>query len=232
MSKKIINILCVIFIIQAITACTVDTFDMYKDSMYEDWQDPKTRKAKGNENDVNDLSGCSVLVEMGRWKIRKIGNRYIWDRDYIWIDNNLIHEPNISMDRIESDLSSEVSRNLKNYPIYIGPWHPITLTRTEGSFFSKQEIKEEKIIRFFAYQKTEGGRIYSQYESQTEENKNIPEKPFSLSPTGKIVPDRSDLCTVKWTAKYGYNAVAEVKSKNPFSKNYLVPTGKIIETKE
>lgn len=228
MSKKIINILCVIFIIQAITACTVDTFDMYKDSMYEDWQDPKTRKAKGNENDVNDLSGCPVLVEMGRWETD--------GRDQSWIESGgIYHGTGVALDlplQYGNNNLAIIIKDKSFYPVYIGHWHPITLTRTEGSFFSKQEIKEEKIIRFFAYQKTEGGRIYSQYESQTEENKNIPEKPFSLSPTGKIVPDRSDLCTVKWTAKYGYNAVAEVKSKNPFSKNYLVPTGKIIETKE
>jgi len=47
----------------------------------------------------------------------------------------------------------------------------------------------------------------------SEENKNIKEKPFSLSPSGKIAPDRSDLCVVKWIAKFGYNAIYDQKTK-------------------
>jgi len=68
----------------------------------------------------------------------------------------------------------------------------------------------------------------------TSENKNIPEKKFNLSPTAKIVPDRFRLCVVKWTARFGYNAVAEVKYPGLFNKIFgvPVPTGKIIEAKE
>ena len=114
--------------------------------------------------------------------------------------------------------------------VYIGPWQKITLTKYADGLFNFSSTKEEKTIRFFAYSDIDGGDIKYQYESQTEENKKIPEKPFSLS--GSIAPDKFSLCVVKWTAKFGYNAIAEVKSKNKFSKNYLVPTGKIIEAKE
>ncbi|NCA28965.1 MAG: hypothetical protein EBS92_06840 [Proteobacteria bacterium] len=31
----------------------------------------------------------------------------------------------------------------------------------------------------------------------------------------KIAPDRFGLCVVKWTAKYGYNAIAETKKVYP-----------------
>lgn len=58
----------------------------------------------------------------------------------------------------------------------------------------------------------------------------------------KIAPDRFGLCVVKWTAKYGYNAIAETKKVYPkgvfgffariFRDYELVPTGKIIEAKE
>ncbi len=88
-------------------------------------------------------------------------------------------------------------------------------------------------VRFFAYTGIGGGSIIYQYESQTPENKNIKEKKFSLPPNAKIAPDRFSLCVVKWTAKYGYNAVADCK-KNPwfpfFSKQYLKCSGNIIDS--
>ena len=81
----------------------------------------------------------------------------------------------------------------------------------------------------------EGGEIQYQYESQTKENKNILEKEFSLSPTAKYAPDRFGLCVVKWTARFGYNAVAEVEYPGFFNKIFRsnpVPTGKIIDVEE
>ena len=223
-----------VFAIQiTLSSCKVDTFDMYKDSMYEDWQSPKDRKVVGNENNLNDLRGCPVLVEIGKWKKAKWENN-AWSVPQSWIDGTMYNGTGIGLD-FKNNLSNKILPNKLLYPIYIGPWHPITLSRTEGSFFSKKEIKEQKTIRLFAYTGIGGGEARYQYESQTEENKNIPEKKFSLPSKTRdgspaIPPKRFDLCVVKWIAKFGYNAVAEVKSTNTFSKNYLVPTGRIIDS--
>jgi hypothetical protein len=218
------------------TSCKADTFHMYKDDISELLQDPRTRKFKGGENDADDLSGCQVDFELGRWGISEIGRekKIVWSRHSSSIGSNsrVISSGNVYLDFSRKDNSSYITKQSNFYPIYIGPWHPITLTHTEGSFFNSKKITEQKQIRFFAYSGIGGGNIQYQYESMTEENKNIPEKEFSLSPTAKYAPDKFGLCVVKWTAKFGYNAIAEVKSKNIFSKNYLVPTGKVIEAKE
>jgi hypothetical protein len=222
------------------TSCQADTFHVYKDEVKELLQDPKTRKIQRNENDVSDLNGCPVLFEMGKWRLNKIGTeefgnlRYVWGRDRSLVNGTMISDGGISIDSSAYKNSSHVTKQKNLHPIYIGPWHPITLTHTEGSFFNRKEITEQKQIRFFAYTGIGGGDIQYQYESMTEENKNIPEKKFSLSPTAKIAPDRFSLCVVKWTARFGYNAVAEVKYPGLLNKIYgvPVPTGKIIEAKE
>jgi len=233
--KKIFVVM--VFVTQlAVSGCQADTFHYYRDEIAELTRDPRTRKIQGNENDVNDLSGCQVKYELDSWGISKIGREKesVWSRHSSSIRPNsrVISSGNVYLDFSEKDNSSYVTKQPNLHPIYIGPWHPITLTGYEGSFFNLKEITEQKQIRFFAYQRKEGGEIQYQYESMTPENKLIPEKPFGLSPTAKIAPDKFSLCVVKWTARFGYNAIAEVKSRNIFSKNYLVPTGKIIEAKE
>ena len=190
---------------------------MYKDSINEDLRDPKTRKMQGGENDVNDVRVCGILIKIGAWKKAKWEDA--WSSHQSWLNGTMYDGVGIGLD-FKNNLSNNILSNKSNHPVYIGPWHPITLTHKECSFFSKKEIIDKKIIRFFAYQETEGGPISYQYESMTEENKNIPEKPFSLSPSGKIAPDKFSLCTVKWIAKFGYNAILDRK------------TGKIIEAKE
>lgn len=193
---------------------------------------PKARKFKGNESDVNDLSGCQFKFEEGGWKKSRYGVgagiRYIWDRDISSFDGKMISSGGISIDFNPNQTSKFFTEQKSKHIVYIGPWKLVNLTNTTDFFPFLQTDTETKLIRFFAYQNKEGGPITYQYESQTYENKNIPEKPFSLS--GKIAPDNFSLCIVKWTAKYGYNAVAEVKSKNHFSKDYLVPTGRIIDS--
>lgn len=218
------------------TSCKVDTFHMYKDEINDLLQDQKTRTFKSGDGDVNDLDGCQVDYELGQWQkdIRRKTWSGSWTRSNASINpSGIVSEGDIYLDAIGGKMNSvQVLKNSNFYPIYIDPWHPITLTHTEGSLFSSKKITEQKQIRFFAYTDIDGGEIRYQYESQTEENKNIPEKKFSLPPNAKIAPDKFGLCVVKWTARFGYNAIAEVKSKNIFSKNYLVPTGKIIEAKE
>ena len=51
----------------------------------------------------------------------------------------------------------------------------------------------------------------------------------------KWLTDRFGLCVVKWTARFGYNAVAEVEYPGFFNKIFRsnpVPTGKIIDVEE
>lgn len=227
--KKVFLIVCALQFLAS--SCVADTFDFYKDEFRERVRDPNTRVIKGNENDVNDLEGCPVLFEMGKWDQD--------GRDQSWFtQEGIYHSTGVALDlpteRGYKNLNI-ILQDKSQYLVYIGPWRPITLTHTEGSFLNKKEIKEEKQIRFFAYQSKDGGKLSYQYESMTEDNKSIPEKPFSLSPARKYAPDKFSLCAVKWTAKYGYNAVIDLH-QNPwwpyFSKEYLVGSGKIIEAKE
>lgn len=228
----------IIFLTQFLTInCKADTFDFYKDSIGELLQDPRTRKFKGNEGDVDDLSGCPILFEVGKWE----GD----GRNWSWLDKTIINSTGVSMDLLKYRGYKNLNTLLQDksqYPIYIGPWLPITLTHTTNFFPFTKTTTEQKQIRFFAYTGIGGGSIQYQYESQTSENKSIPEKKFSLPLKTKdgskaIAPDRFSLCTVKWIAKFGYNAIADCK-KNPwfpfFSKEYLKCSGNIIdsETKE
>lgn len=224
----------VVFMLQFFVAsCSADTFHFYKDDFQEMVQDRKQRKVRGNENDVNDLEGCEYLSEIGNWENNFPNDKErskTWSRHQGWRKSAMYHGTGVGL-----DLPTQYFKNIKMalsdkslHPIYIGPWqYSPTLQKT---------------IRFFAYYPKEGGDIQYQYESQTEENKSIPQKAFSLSPTAKIAPDRFGLCVVKWTAKYGYNAIAETKKVYPkgvfgffariFRDYELVPTGKIIEAKE
>lgn len=218
-SKLNLRILTIILMLQPITSCAFDTFDIYKDSIKEDLQDPKTRRIEGKESNLHDLNGCQFLLELRKWN--KFDGRWQgWDRENVWKDGTINHYKRFGLD-FKDDLSNKILPNPKIYPIYIGPWQHST--------------RINKNIRFFAYYPKEGGNIQYQYESQTEENKNIPEKKFSLSPTAKFAPDRFSLCVVKWTARFGYNAIAEVEYPGFFNKIFRsspVPTGKIIEVKE
>lgn len=216
------KIFVIIFIIQAIiSGCQVDTFHYYKEDVAELTRDQKTRKIQGNENNINDLSGCNYLLELGRWQ-REDDKKWgiSWFRRNVWRDGS-VNNYKIFGFNIKSELSSKITNESTNYSIYIGPWY--------------HSPRINKTIRFFAYYPKDGGEINYQYESQTEENKNIPEKQFSLSPTAKYAPDNFGLCVVKWTAKFGYGAVAEVEYKGFFNKIFRLsptPTGKIIEAKE
>jgi hypothetical protein len=238
--QKVLRIISLILVPSlTFTACGQSHMDRYKDTIQEFTRDEKSRKLMGGEGDVDDMNGCPILFEMSEWQLRKIGNekagnvRYIWGRDRSLIEGTMVSEGGISIDSSVKHNTKFITEQTNLNSIYIGPWHPITLTHNEGSFFNSKKITEQKQIRFFAYQKKEGGRIEYQYESMTPENKLIAEKPFSLSPSAKYAPDKFSLCVVKWTAKYGYNAVADLH-KNPwfpfFSRQYLVGSGKIIDS--
>lgn len=229
--SKIISITLALGLI--LSACGQRQFDRYKETFHELNRDPKSRKIQGDESEINDLSGCQFLFELEQWQ-REDDKKWgvSWSRRNVWQKGTMSHYKIFGFD-IKNDLSNKIIAVSDKYPVYIGPWRPIILTHTEGSFLNSKKITEEKLIRFFAYQKKEGGPITYQYESQTEENKNIPEKKFSLSPTAKYAPDKFSLCVVKWTAKYGYNAVVDLH-KNPwfpfFTREYLTGSGKIIDS--
>lgn len=177
----------------------------------------------------DDLRGCPILIKMGRWRYvesmkRSEKGKMIWTRHQSWMYYN-------------STMVSETSTGIDDedfiYPkdavfIYVGPWKDIHLEY--GWPWSKTKL--DKKIRFTAIQKKDDvrkGYIYGSYEFMTPHNKAIPEQPITLYkdlPT----PEFETFCEVKWTARFGYNAIAEAKSKNPFSKNYLVPTGRIIDS--
>ena len=216
-----------------LTACGQRQFDRYKETLHELNRDPESRKLQGNESDVNDLGGCPYLSELGSWQ-RENDKKWgiSWFRRNAWRSGTMSDHKIFGFD-IKKELSNKIIKESDKYPVYIGPWQPLILTHTSGSFLNSQQIKEEKLIRFFAYQPKEGGPIQYQYESQTEENKFIPEKKFSLSPSSKYAPDKFSLCVVKWTAKYGYNAVADLHP-NPwfpfFTREYLTGSGKIIDS--
>lgn len=232
--KKVLKIASLTLVLSLIvTACGQRQFDRYKETFLELNRDPESRNLQGSEGDVNDLSGCPYLSKLGEWR-REDDRRWgvSWSRRNVWRRGTMSDYKIFGFD-LKNDLSNKIITASDKYPVYLGPWQPITLTHAEGSFLNKKEITEQKQIRFFAYYPKEGGRIEYQYESQTFDNKNIPEKKFSLSPTAKYAPDKFGLCVVKWTAKYGYNAVADLH-KNPwfpfFSRQYLVGSGKIIDS--
>lgn len=226
-SKTIASIL---LLSLTLISCGQRQFDRYKETFHELTRDLKSRKLQGNKSDIDDLNGCGALFKLGEWELRKSKN---CGRDQSWVKGTMITETGFSLDFNPKQNSTFFINQKDIHPVYLGPWQPITLTHSEGSFLNKKEITEQKQIRFFAYYPKEGGRIEYQYESQTEENKNIPEKKFSLSPTAKYAPDKFGLCVVKWTAKYGYNAVADLHP-NPwfplFTREYLTGSGKIIDS--
>ncbi len=191
--------------------CSLETSDRYKDTINETLN-PLSGKIKEVQNidDVSDMKGCQVLIKQS-WSF---DNKWGWGAWQEWKDNALEIHQGITADSRSLLKSPEITN--KYHPIYIGPWQ-----------FSKTVNKQ---IRFYAYTGKNGGYINYQFESQNEENKSIPEKKFSLPTNPKAAPDKFGLCVTKWIANYGYNAVSEVKSRNPFSKNYLMPTGKIIQT--
>ena len=236
--KKVLKIILVTLALSlTLSTCGQKQLDRYKETFHELNRDPKSRNLQGNENDVNDLVGCQIGFELKKWKLSEYGSgktkRYVFDRDVSGYDGRIISSGGDVLDFNPKQNSSFLINQKDKYLVYLGPWHPITLTHTSGSFLNSQQIKEQKLIRFFAYQPKEGGPIQYQYESQTEENKFIPEKKFSLSPSSKYAPDKFSLCVVKWTAKYGYNAVADLHP-NPwfpfFTREYLTGSGKIIDS--
>lgn len=194
-------------------SCSLETSDRYKDTINETLN-PLSGKIRGVQNidDVSDMKGCQVLIKQS-WSF---DNKWGWGAWQEWKDNTLETHQGITADSRSLIKSSEITN--KYHLIYIGPWQ-----------FSKPINKQ---IRFYSYYTKNGGEIDYQFESMNDQNKVIPQKSFNLILNSKYPPDKFGLCVTKWIANHGYNAISEVKSKNPFSKNYLAPTGNVIQIDE
>lgn len=198
-------------------SCTLDTSDRYKDTMNETLN-PLSGKIKEVQNidDVEDMGGCQFLIELNPWSKKSSKWGLSITRRNVWKDGRINNYGLFGLD--ESSKLLGKYHDDKHHLIYIGPWQ-----------LSKPINKQ---IRFYAYYSKNGGEISYQFESMNDKNKGIPQKSFNLIPNSKYPPDKFGLCVTKWIANHGYNAISEVKSKNPFSKNYLMPTGNVIEVDE
>jgi hypothetical protein len=204
----------------SIASCSLkrNSFENYQQTINETLN-PKNSNIGEVQNihDVKDVRGCGMDIELGVWVKEKRKNIEIWKRRSAQYDNGIIGSGNDYLDFRKEDSTPHLTSNPLYHIVYIGPWH-----------YAKRVGKE---IRFVAYTGIGGGDIRSQFESKTTENANIPSKEFSL-PNKKITASRTAICTIKWIANHGYNAISTVKSKNPFSKNYMIPTGEIIQVED
>ena len=156
---------------------------------------------------IDNLKGCPILIDMGRWEFDTWMEKNDWARHQSWMfSDGMVHEGYVSV------FNNDYPKNAK--PIYIGPWKIIELKY--GYFWNRKEVKNE--IRYIAFQGIEKDQIYSGFEFKNERNESIPEKPLEF--LAGSYPSFDRICEVKWIAKYGYNAIYDQKTK------------KIIEAKE
>ena len=178
------------------------------------FSDQTTKNIFQKNQKVDDLSGCLILVDMGRWKyveskVRSRKGKMIWERPQSWMfPDGMVSEKDAGI----NDKDYVFPQDSK--AIYVGPWKPIELKY--GYFWNRQEVKND--IRYIAFQGIEKNQIYSGFEFKNEENELIPEQ--SLEFLAGSYPSFDRICEVKWIAKYGYNAILDTK------------TGKIIQAKE
>ncbi len=164
---------------------------------------------------------------IGPWQSVTLPHRPSHNEEFKEVDETLYRNSKIGSEEYNK-MTNKVAKNRKEL---------------QQKIVSKN-IQETKQIRFLARQKADsfGGSIDHLfvsylYELQTEENKTAPEKKFNFSLTKDVfAPSPFDLCVVKWTAKFGINAVADCKPTwwRFFTKDALRCTGNIIdhETKE
>lgn len=200
-----------------------NSFENYKETINETLNTATSNlKEIQNIADVKDMRGCSMSIQLGIWNKDKIYNkrkdRGIWTRSSSSYDHGIIGSGNETLDFSKDLSTTHLTQNPLIHIVYIGPWH-----------YSK---KVEKEIRFVVHTGKGGGAIFKQFESKNSENALIPQKAFDLNPKIHNMKDRTGVCITKWIANHVYNAISKVKSKNPFSRNYMVPTGEIIQVED
>ena len=182
------------------------------------------------QKDMNDLSGCQILIEQGEWNLTKYGSErhnninYLWTRSQTWRkQNNWESNRSVELDRTEK--SYELLEAKEWSLVYAGKWEYVK--------------KIDKNIRLIAQQHNDkskkSGALHVEFESQDSQNQKIPAMPLQL-----IKPTYGDeLCILKWHNKYGYNAIAETYRQLRqgfwawlFRDYELVVTGKIVEIEE
>lgn len=208
--KFFFRYLVVTFIIQVfVSSCKAESSSYKKEikHMQDYYLSDQTERNESMKNQAfDDLRGCPILIDMSGWYYDTRWSKGTWMRDQSWMYS----------DRMVSEIGTGISNeDFINPPnvitIYTGPWKEVNLER--GFLWNK--VKFKKHIRFVARQKKNDvlkGYIYSGYEFLTENNQNIPEQPITLD---KDLPSPAfeTFCQVKWTAKYGYNAIYDQKTK-------------------
>jgi len=145
---------------------------------------------------ADDLTGCPVLVDLGRWEEEARGGKYKLRREFGWL----------YADGIKSlgDFGIFEKHPSNSKTIYVGPWKDIEIKY--GNIFNRKKIKNQ--IRYIAFQGIgSNNQFYSGFEFKTQQNENITEQSIKL--ISGIAPDFTRLCEVKWIAKYGYNAALD-----------------------
>jgi len=161
--------------------------------------------AMGNVFDVDDLRGCFYMGKLDKWHLDRYAKNNNKEEGRIarFYDASIYHSTGGG--RINSptyNLKTEIIANPDIFHlIYAGPWVEIP------------NIKKK--VRMFVYQ--EKGYLELDYHFATPDDFNvtIPYTPFSLNPNHPI-PNRNDLCKMKWFITFGYNAQAHYDLSTEF----------------
>lgn len=243
--RKYLKISCLLILpILSVISCKRNSIENYQSSI-DNLLQPISKTAKGQDvYDVKDMRGCGYMIHIGRWVSRDGYSKKKWGRDRQW--HELPSITSYSGFSLDNPLNSteEIVKNPDYHIVYIGPWKEALLIddypflfgflnnfKTQDEFnklLLEKGYAHKREIRFVAYTGRGGGHIFRHFESKTPKNIIIKERAFSLPKMNHGYPPKEHVCITKWIANFGYDAISEVKSNNLFSRNYKVPTGKII----
>jgi hypothetical protein len=247
--RKYLKISCLLILpILSVISCKRNSIENYQSSI-DNLLQPISKTAKGQDvYDVKDMRGCGTPIEKSVWYLsggyKKSLSRDVYIRDVSSIDGSIISSGGNTIDFNLEDHSNNLVKNPDYHIVYIGPWKEALLIddypflfgflnnfKTQDEFnklLLEKGYAHKKEIRFVAYTGRGGGHIFRHFESKTPKNIIIKERAFSLPKMNHGYPPKEHVCITKWIANFGYDAISEVKSNNLFSRNYKVPTGKII----
>lgn len=218
MRSKFFNFLILSLLVITLNACSSFSREYRTKWLQENVNFLKVSVEDGAIKFPGDGSKCA-LEKMDVWKLDEVRGNLRWGRDQDWMfENGWSSNEGVVLD-FENYQSPTVLKNPEVKLIYLGPWYYVSRIGKEIRFVAQQGIKS-------------GGITYG-YESKTEENAKIPSmKKVELARK----PHRNiDLCAVEWTAKYGYNAVIDLKLNYPigiFTGKIMKGSGEIIQADE